>query len=93
MKGRLLHIVPGGLNQTCEWSTDTETFEYLNDRFGPFDLDVCALTVESLKLLLGFLQPLSAQYAPIREGKGNNHRNQNPPYRVEYQVSENPSHC
>ena len=43
MKGRLVHITPGGLNQKCEWSTDQEVFDYLNTRFGPFQVDVCAL--------------------------------------------------
>lgn len=44
MNDRLkVHMTPGGCSQTTVWETDQKVFDYLNRRFGPFVLDVCAL--------------------------------------------------
>lgn len=43
MKGRLVHLTPGGLSKSIVWGTDQEVFDYLDARFGPFKLDVCAV--------------------------------------------------
>jgi len=49
MINKLVHFS----SETVEWETDREVFSYLNRRFGPFVLDVCA-TADNAKCPLYF---------------------------------------